>query len=178
MQIDDIHQAPRKAVIALLGIQESWFHKLKRAGVLQPVDTKGTAYNLPDCVRGYIRFHQDGEGTDMASEKLKLVVAQRKQIEQRTRAEERELVPVQEAQAAFSAVIAMVAAQLDGLPGRMAGELAGLDDPAAIREALFIETRRIRDAAAHRLESFGTDTAGLEPDETAAAENGGRVGGR
>ncbi len=177
MQIEDIHQAPRKAVITLLGIQESWFHKLKRAGVIQPVDGRH-AYNLPECVRAYIRFHQDGQGTDMATEKLKLVVAQRKQIEMRTRAEERELVPVQEAAAAFSAVIAMVAAQLDGLPGRMAGELAGLDDPAAVREALFIETRRIRDAAAHRLESFNTDQAGGGSDETAAAENGGRVGRR
>ena len=177
MQIEDIHQAPRKAVITLLGIQESWFHKLKRAGVLQPVDGKST-YNLPDCVRSYLKFHQDGQGTDMATEKLKLVVAQRKQIEQRTRAEERELVPVGEAKAAFSAVIAMVAAQLDGLPGRMAGELAGLDDPAAIRETLFIETRRIRDAAAHRLESFNTDQAGGGPDEAAPTEDSGRVGRR
>jgi hypothetical protein len=177
MQIDDINKAPRKAVIEVLGISEGWFHKLRRAGVLEPVDGK-TTFSLPACVRSYLKFHQDGEGTDMASEKLKLVVAQRKQIEQRTRAEERELVPVQEAQAAFSAVIAMVAAQLDGLPGRMAGELAGLDDPAAIRETLFVETRRIRDAAAHRLESFNTDQAGGGPDETATAEDGGRVGRR
>ena len=177
MQIDDINKAPRKAVIEVLGISEGWFHKLRRAGVLEPVDGK-TTFNLPDCVRSYLKFHQDGQGTDLATERLKLVVAQRKQIEQRTRAEERELVPVGEAQAAFSAVIAMVAAQLDGLPGRMAGELAGIEDPAAIRETLFIETRRIRDAAAHRLESFNTDQAGGGPDEAAATEDSGRVGRR
>ena len=171
MQVDDIHKAPRKAVMAVLGISDGWFHKLKRAGVLQPLDGQST-YDLTDCVRSYLQFHQAGEGTDMATEKLKLVIAQRRQIEQRTAAEERELVPVQEAQAAFNAVMTMLAAQLDGLAGRMAGELAGLDDPAAVREALFIETRRIRHAAAQRLEDFATDTDRREPAEAAAAEDG------
>ena len=175
MQIDDINKAPRKAVIEVLGISEGWFHKLRRAGVLEPVDGK-TTFNLPDCVRSYLKFHQDGQGTDLATERLKLVVAQRKQIEQRTRAEERELVPVGEVQSAFSAVMAMIGGQLDGLPGRMAGELAGIEDPAEIRETLFVETRRIRDAAAHRLENFGHDPERGGPDEAAATEDGGRVG--
>lgn len=170
MHIDDIRQAPRKAVIAVLGISDGWFHKLKRAGVLQPIDGK-TTYDLPDCVRSYLKFHQDGAGTDMASEKLKLVIAQRKQIEQRTASEERELVPVQEAQSAFNAVMTMLAAQLDGLAGRMAGELAGIDDPAAVREALFTESRRIRNAAAKQLESFATDPDRSQPAEAAAAED-------
>lgn len=172
MQIDNINAAPRKAVIAVLGISDGWFHKLRRAGVLHPLTDKGTAYDLPDCVRNYLRFHQDGQGTDMASEKLKLVIAQRKQIEQRTASEERELVPVQEAQAAFNAVMTMLAAQLDGLAGRMAGELAGTDDPAAVREALFIETRRIRHNAAQQLENFATDTDRRAPAETTATKDG------
>lgn len=172
MQVDNIHAAPRKAVIAVLGISDGWFHKLRRADVLHPLTDKGTTYDLPECVRAYLRFHQDGQGTDMATEKLKLVVAQRKQIEQRTASEERELVPVQEAQAAFSAVMSMLAAQLDGLAGRMAGELAGLDDPAAVREALFIETRRIRHGAAQQLENFASDPERRQPAEAAAAANG------
>jgi hypothetical protein len=140
--------------------------------VLHPLADNANAYDLPECVRAYLAFHQNGAGTSMADEKLKLVIAQRRQIEQRTASEERELVPLQEAQAAFSADMVMLAAQLDGLAGRMAGELAGLDDPAAVREALFIETRRIRHAAAERLETFATDTDRREPAEAAAAEDG------
>ena len=162
MLIQDTERASRKALIHLLGISEAHFHKLKAAGVFQSLD-RGV-YDLKGAVAAWARYHADGRsGSDMVEEKRRLIIAQRKQIELRTRTEERELVPVADVQATFNAVMVLVGSQLDGLPGRAAGEVAGLEDPAAVRALLFDETRRIRDAAAHKLETWADGQGGRSP---------------
>ena len=167
MLIQDTERATRKALIHLLGISEAHFHKLKAAGVFQSLD-RGV-YDLKAAIAAWAKYHSDGRsGSDMAEEKRRLIIAQRKQIELRTRVEERELVPLAEAQTTFNAAMILVGSQLDGLPGRVAGEVAGLEDPAAVRALLFDETRRIRDAAAAKLADWaaghnGRGAAGSTP---------------
>lgn len=171
MLIQDTERAPRAALLHLLGLSESNFHKLKAAGVFTP--SERNSYHLPTALAAWLKYHLDGAAPgDLTEAKRLLAIAQRQRIEQDIRARQRELVETEQVQAAFNHVLVMIAAQLDGLPGRLAGELAGIDDPAEIREVLFTETRRIRDAAAHRLESFATDQAGSEPAETATPEDG------
>jgi hypothetical protein len=162
MLIQDTERASRKALIHLLGISEAHFHKLKAAGVFQSLD-RGV-YDLKAAIAAWAKYHGDGRsGSDMAEEKRRLVIAQRQQIELNMRERERELVPLAEAQSTFNATMVLVGSQLDGLPGRVAGEVAGLADPAAVRALLFDECRRIRHAAADKLASWAAGHNGRKP---------------
>lgn len=69
---------------------------------------------------------------------------------------EQQLANLDEMQQAASAAMILIGSQLDGLAGRLATPLANLDDPAEIRELLLDECRRIRSAAANRLQDFFT----------------------
>ena len=170
MQIEDTNHCPRKALLELLGVQESHFQKLKAAGVFKALD-RGV-YDLRTSIKSWVDYHVNGQtaGT-IQEEKRLLIIAQRKQIEQRTRVESRALIPLDEAQQTFNAAMVLIGAQMDGLAGRLAGELAGLTDPAEVRSVLFHEVRRIRDAAADKLESWAADHAGRSAAETTTPED-------
>ena len=175
MQIENAYKAPRAAVIKLLGISQSHFHKLQSAGVFKPL-SRGI-YDLKDVIKAWARYHADGRSAgDAAEEKKLLTIAQRKRIELDMAKTKRELIPLPDAQAAFNESMIIVASQLDALPGRAAGELAGMSEPAVIRAWLFEETRRIRHAAAQHLESFAADPAGGSADVTATPKDSGPVG--
>lgn len=81
---------------------------------------------------------------------------------------------------AIAAALATLAAQLDGLAGRMATPLASIDDPATIRASLMDETRRIRTAYAEQLSELADiagDPEADQPDSPAPAKKDGeRVG--
>jgi hypothetical protein len=139
-------------------------------GVFQPL-SRGF-YDLKDVIKAWAKYHADGRSAgDAAEEKKLLTIAQRKRIELDMEERKRQLVPLAEAQAAFNESMIIVASQLDALPGRGAGELAGMTDPAVIRSWLFNETRRIRHAAAKHLESFAADPAGRGANVTPAPED-------
>lgn len=175
MQISDAYKAPRAAVIKLLGISQSHFHNLQKAGVFKPL-SRGI-YDLREVIKAWAKYHSDGKSSgDAAEEKKLLTIAQRKRIELDLAERQRKLVPLDEAQAAFNESMIIVASQLDALPGRAAGELAGLSDPALIRAWLFDETRRIRDAAAQHLEGFAADPTGGGAAVPATTKDGGSVG--
>jgi len=155
-----------------LGISQAHFHKLKSAGVFHSVATG--KYDLKAAIKAWAQYHADGRsGSDMVEEKKALVIAQRKQIELNMRERQRELIPAADAQQIFNEVMVLVGSQLDGLPGRVAGEVAGLDDPAAVRALLFDETRRIRHAAAVKLEEFADNQNGGRTAGTTPTTNGG-----
>lgn len=175
MALEDLKHAPRKVAVALLGISTQHFSRLKTAGVVAP--NPDNTYDLTRLVSDWTKYQIAGANPgSMADEKLKLVKAQRRKLEVETRERTRELVPHTDAAAAFSEAMVLVAGQLDALPGRAAGELAGLSDPAVIRSWLFNETRRIRDAAARRLEDFASDPAGIGATVTTSTEDSGSVG--
>jgi hypothetical protein len=175
MMIKDLSSASRKAAIALLGVSESHFHRLTRAGVFSAKE-RGS-YDLKQVVGSWVQYHLDGKSAgDHATEKRLLTVAQRKKLELDMEERRRELVPLAEAQEAFNEAMVIVSSQLDGLPGRGAMELAGMNDPALVRAWLFEETRRIRDAAANRLEEFFSGPARGRNTETPAPEDGGSMG--
>jgi len=108
------------------------------------------------CVPAFIKYRdQDTEGSStIAAEKLKLTTAQRRAIEQRTAAGARKLIGLDEAVGVLYSVVAIYSSQLDGMGGRNCNQLAAETDPAVIKDMLFHETRRIRDAAATEIEAL------------------------
>jgi phage terminase Nu1 subunit (DNA packaging protein) len=76
---------------------------------------------------------------------------QRRKVWLENEATERQLVKLGDVQVVLNEVMVAIASELEGLPGRMAGELAGLTDPALVRQALRVQITNIRQAAADRL---------------------------
>jgi hypothetical protein len=175
MLIQDSTRASRKALLFLTGLSESNFHKMRAAGVFQALD-RGV-YDLREALAAWLKYHLDGAAPgDLTEERRRLTVAQRQKIELDMQERSRELVPLADAQQAFNAAMVLIGAPLDGPPGRVAGEIAGLDDPAACRALLFEETRRIRDAAAAKLHDWATGTPRSGAAGPPAPEDGGPVG--
>jgi phage terminase Nu1 subunit (DNA packaging protein) len=86
----------------------------------------------------------------------------------------REVILVEDAKDTLNDVAVVYGSQIDALGGRLANELAAIDEPAEIRQRLFAEGRRIREATADALEALVADTGGLvgEVGEGASATNG------
>src|SRR6185295_17949975 len=102
----------------LTGLTVRHLGRLAAAGVIRKAQ-RGR-YALTEVIPALLAYYQNGtEGSgDLADERLKLTVAQRKEIEQRTAIRARELIPVDEVRTAFDTSMTLVGAQLDGLGGR------------------------------------------------------------
>lgn len=162
MLIENTQKTPRKVLLDLLGLTSSNFQKLKAAGVFQAVEP-GT-YDLKRSISGWLKYHLDGAAPgDLTEARRLLCIAQEEKTRLDIAERQRELVPLAEAQAIFDRTMILIGGQLDGLAGRMAGELAGITDPAEIRAALFHETRRIRDEAARQLTDWAAGHPGGGP---------------
>lgn len=160
---------------AVLGVSTRQFHRLTRAGV---IPRHGRMFDLRKAVPAYTKYLRDGRetSTDIAEATLKLREAQRREIEARTRRAERDVVSLDEVGSVFEAAMTLVGGQLDGIAGRMCAELAQIDDPAIVREKLFHECRRIRNAAAAELETFAGGATRGEVPESAPTDDPRSVG--
>lgn len=87
------------------------------------------------------------------------------------------LIPLEEAEQTAERAGILFATQLDGLAGRLASRLAGESDAAVIREILYVEAKRIRDAVAAELQIGPDRPADGEGDQAASDEDGEPVGG-
>ena len=172
MQIPDATRASRKAAVFMLGISDAHFARLKADGVFQSLE-RGV-YHLPTVVKDWVIFKVRGtspETESVADEKRKLIIAQRMQIEQRIQVENAEQIARADVIAAFSQAMHLISSQLDGLAGRVAAEVAGIEDPAEVRALLFSETRRIRDGAASKLEDFISAQTGSRNSSASSGED-------
>lgn len=162
----------------LLALTDRQVRNLAAAGVLRRAGVGRKQFDAFDCVPRYLRHSRQGGGSsaDIAEARLRLIEAQRREIEQRTRRADKQLIEIDLVASGFAAAMVTVGSQLDGLAGRMAGELAGINDPAVMKARLFDECRRIRNAAADQLEALASDQAGREGAESTATEESGRVG--
>jgi hypothetical protein len=164
------------ALARLLATTDRTVRRLARDGVLRRAGTGSRAgFDLRHAVPAYVgHLRQQGQhSADLTEARLKLTEAQRRDLELRTRERARRLLEADEVGAVFDATMVIVGSQLDGLAGRMCNELATITEPAAIRQRLFDECRRIRNAAADQLEKLvpdsegSGDTAGAESDPAA-----------
>lgn len=176
MQISDTHRTPRNTLQLLFGMSETTFAKLKNAGVF--VAHARGVYDLKESIHAYVDHKANaGVSSDLTEERRLLTIAQRQRIEHHLDVDVGRLVPLEDAAQAFQEAMFLISTQMDGLPGRVAGELAGLTDPASVRALLLKETRRIRDEAATTLERWAIDRERSKPAETATVEDGGSMGG-
>lgn len=159
MKIEDTASVPMATLAQVCGFSTRHGSRLVKAGVFKPV-SRGR-YDLAASVRAYIQYQADGAETgDIATERKRLVRAQANHEELKVSQLTGRLTPIEEVRAAFSEAMVIVATQLDGLAGRMAGDLAGITNPAEIRKRLLDETRRIRSAASGKLTTFIQGTGG------------------
>lgn len=87
-----------------------------------------------------------------------------------------ELAPVDDYQVAVNEAMVILRSQIDGLSGRYATQLAGMSDPAEIRQLLKDETDRILGAAAARLEDWARLVAGGGATAAATEADAGSMG--
>jgi hypothetical protein len=167
---------PAPVAARVLGISRRQFDRLVTAGVL-PRAAEARRFDLLATGPAFFRYLRDGkaESSNIAGARLKLIEAQRRALEQRTRERDGELIERAEAWRVFSSALVEIGAAFEGLPGRLAGELATIDTPATIHEMIANETRRIRETAAASLEQFAA-LDGRGAAEASTEENGGAVG--
>ena len=171
------HSLPVKGPIAaaVLRLSARHFYRLVRERVI-PRD--GRLFDLVKVVPAYLAYQAAGGAgsSEMADARLKLIQSQGRALDQRTRRESGKLVERAEVSRICSAAVVVFAAAVDGMSGRLAGELAAIDQPAQIHEVLADEARRIRNAAADELEKLAAHEPGAS-DAPAAEANRGPLGG-
>lgn len=143
-------------------------------------------YNLAACAQWYIGYLQDklketGSGsstTELKERRSRYLEIQATSAELDLRKKIGTLIDSEHAHFVMQEAMVIIATQMDGLGGRMASELAVINDPAEIRNRLLNETRRIRAAAADRLSSMAATGDSIIDPDTPAAKKPGRVGKR
>jgi len=165
----------------LLGIDGRHVRRLSAQGVLPRAGTgRHAMFDAFLCVPLFIAYvRQGGEKVvGIAQSRQALVEVQRRALELKTRRAEREVIPIEEAAQGFEAAMVALGAQLDGLGGRLAGELVGATDVAVIRQRIFDECRRLRNTVAGALEALAGNPARSEGTARASPKDTRRVGRR
>ena len=154
----------------LLGVTSRTVLRLHAVGVFPRA---GKRYDPFACVPNYIEYVKNNSEAsgDLVAAKLKLTDAQRRSVEHKNAVAERRVIDTAAVEQTLERVGSLIGSQLDGIGGRLAGELAAMSDPAAIRKAIFDECRRIRNTAAAELEAL----AGPAPHGGGAAGAAGEV---
>ena len=159
-------------IASFCGITARRVQQLVKEGM--PQEGRGK-YNFAAGVRWYISYLQEqnklqGSGTsnkDLKDTREQYLDIQRQSAELDLKQKIGELVDREETQIAVNEAMVIIATQMDGIGGRFANELADIDDPAQIRILLLNETRRIRGAAADRLQCLGAiEVGGKHPPTT------------
>lgn len=106
----------------LLDITDEWLRRLTAQGYI-PKAKRGR-YNLVDAVQGYIRFLRDeGKRTSKTAQLTRMQDAKAEEIMLRVAEKRRELIPVEDAQAAIDIFIAAIRDEMAGLPARFTRDL-------------------------------------------------------
>ena len=173
--LTDTTRVSRRDMAAILGISEEHVSRLARDGHL-PQSTKGR-YDLAQAVQAYVHYCSHGKAhNENLKSKQRWEEAKAKKVELETAQLERKLVTIEDAQIAINEAMVIIATQLDGIGGRLASEIAGMTDPAEIRQRLLNETRRIRAAAADRLARLGAADHSSGDSEATTGKNSRPVG--
>lgn len=175
----------RNAFAKLSGMSEGWVTKALDQGM--PSDRSGrarksvsieTATAIPWLLERAASQVKREEGSER--ERLAREMADGKALDNAAR--RGELVNVAHVRAVMLAAVSQLGAELEGVPGRMANELAAISEPAEIRARLLGQLRGVRSSYADRLGKLGEPDAvaerSVEPVKAAASKNTKPVGGR
>lgn len=113
---------------------------------------QGKALVIDSCeaFQWLINHYGERKGKKL-SERERLAMNQADKVALENAQKRGELIPVEILQEVLGSAFADHGAQLDGLAGRLANELAGITEPARIRAKLLDEVRRVRAALAQSL---------------------------
>jgi phage terminase Nu1 subunit (DNA packaging protein) len=160
-------------IAAIAGLSVRQFNRLVREGHVPKAQR--ALFDPEAALAALIAYYRQGKAgsSNYDSEKLRHVIAQRREVEQRTALKARELLPAQQVRTTFDTAMTLIGSQLDGLAGRIANDVAAQSDPAICRGIIFNETRRIRAAAAAELETIASTDRGRKTPPTAESDDGG-----
>jgi phage terminase Nu1 subunit (DNA packaging protein) len=153
---------PASTLAKLFHLTERRVQQLAKEGIL--VKSAQGKYDLVASVQGYVKYLQDramgrsdgsyADPSDIKLERKRLIKAQADNAECEYQVRRGELVSLDLVKHLLNEVAVLYGSSLDALPGRLAQELAGIPDPALIKNKLFDECRHIRNLTAGHLERF------------------------
>jgi len=177
MHIEDSTRVTRLVLSQILGVAEKTVTRLYQQGVL-PQSVKGK-YDLAKSVQAFIAYRSHGAvHEELRDGRKRWEDAKARREELLLRKLANELLPAEEAQVVVNEAMQIIASRMDGLPGRLASQLAGMSDPALIRKLLLDELRQIRATAADRLAVLGAVEVGGADPEAPAPKKSRSVGKR
>ena len=143
MKIDELTVFSRAFVAHLLGIPARTFADLVKREIL-PKPT-GRKYDAAACVRAFLAYKIADRGpANAAFEKARLTREQADRAALQNAVRRGELLIAAEVHQVNLEIAADFAGRVDGIPGRVAGELAAITDPGEVRARLVIEMRALR----------------------------------
>jgi hypothetical protein len=150
----DDHDLPSRRVTgtvlaAVLGLTDRRLRQLRDEGHIQQTDDGD--YELGPAVQGYARFLGSRKPI-RDSEHAALARAQAEKVRRENLRARGLLQPVELVDETLQGVTSVVVSELEGIPGRLANELAGTSEPAVVRARLQDECRAVRTAVADYLE--------------------------
>lgn len=165
---------------AAAGINPGQVKKDKQRGA--PADTiaEYLAWRAANIVpRTNLRRSALPEAVNVGEQTARLRRAQADREELEIAERRGELIPAEEVKQAVLLAAGVYASQLDALPGRLANELAALNDPALILDRLRAECNRVRAATASALDELADRLASsvVNDGEAPAAPHTGPMGG-
>lgn len=150
---------------SLLGVDKSWVHRLAKSGVFIKAEGGRGRFLLQNSVINYVNSLReraakkvvndaDGENVDPSLEQALLNREKRRWQEMENAKRAGELVELEMVRTALLALQVEYNTQLESLPSRLAGELAGMTEPALIRARLKAEMHIIRENTAAGIKSI------------------------
>lgn len=164
----------------IIGVSVETVSNLVDAGM--PCE-RGTRQGSPMAItlEAALPFVFDRRGERQGSQRDRLATAQAEKFELENARRRGELLLASDVAAQDMALAADFAGRLDGIPGRLANELAGISDPIEVRRRLLEELRAVRAGFAEAIRKQADAPAPSDDsgdDLGAAAEpDSGRVGG-
>jgi phage terminase Nu1 subunit (DNA packaging protein) len=150
MKLDEVDVG---TVATVIGRTERQVQRLVKDGVIQR--TARGRYHLPTAVQSWGAWLVSGRSSsDISAERRKLLAAQARIKTVEARVAEASVISWNDAQAIVNEIGATCVMLMEGLPGRLAGQLSGMTDTAEIRKLLLDELRQIRTAAADRFDKL------------------------
>ena len=160
-------------IASLLELSERRLQQLVAEGWI-PKPMHGQ-YSLRDSIRGYIRYlRQNAKEHSRGSEAARLARAQAVKVEMENFRRMNELQVTSQVEGLMQGLVVMMKSSLEGLPGRLSGELAGINDAPEIYNRLQSELRSICALCADYLDKQADALAASEEpreDDAAVAED-------
>lgn len=152
---------PARLIAGLLDITERRLQQLVAEGWI-PRPERGQ-YSLRDSVRGYIRYlKQHSRENTRGNETARLARAQATKVEMENFRRMGELAAWPQVDDLMRGLVVQVRTSHEGIPGRLASELAGITEPPKIYQRLQSELRRVDNLLADYLEKCA-ETFGAMP---------------